>query len=194
MRNLLFAVLVALPLVLIGWMVWRGQQGSEEVRPPPRAPGEADVSRDGGGPSNAVAGEDAALLALLSGELGGARVDGAAVLYDDRTLFDYIDGAAPIFIERHFRKLAAAEMMTPEGGSLTCDVYDMQTPANATSIFDAERSPAAVAVADWPEAIAGPRAFVFHHDRFYVKLTAFDAGAEALLPALAQALRDRMSP
>ncbi len=189
-RNLLFALLVALPIALVAWIVWRGQQVAPEVRP---ASASAADSSAADASAAAPRGEDAALLGLLSGEPAGAKVDGQAVLYDEKTLFDYIDGAAPIFIERHFRKLAAAEMVTPEGGDLTCDIYDMQSPADATSIFEKERSPTATEVEGWPEAITGPRAFVFHHDHYYVKLTAFDAGAEALLPDLAAVLRERMA-
>ena len=113
-------------------------------------------------------------------------------LYDEKGLFDYIDGAAPIFIERHFRKLAASEMATPEGSDLVCDVYDMATIENAQSIFDKEKSATAKPLDAWPEAIAGPMSLVFHHGRYYAKLTAFDAKAEAALPAVARALKEKM--
>ena len=185
MRNLVFALLVVVPIALIGLIVWKGQSPPDYGRALP-------MSGKEGKPPTSVDQDDALLLALLSGEPAGAKVDGSPTLYDDKTLFDYINGAAPIFIERKFRKLAAAEMVTPEGGDLTCDVYDMGEAANAESIFAKERSATAAAVPDWPQAILGARAFVFHHDRYYVKLTAFDAGSEALLPELAAALRDKM--
>jgi hypothetical protein len=34
--------------------------------------------------------------------------------------------------------------------------------------------------------------FVFHHGRYYAKLTAFDAKAEAALPVVARSLKERM--
>jgi hypothetical protein len=34
--------------------------------------------------------------------------------------------------------------------------------------------------------------FVFHNTRYYAKLTAFDAKAEAALPAVAHSLKERM--
>jgi len=49
---------------------------------------------------------DKTLLALFQGDLGGAKVKDKVALYDEKGLFDYIDGAAPIFIQRHYRKLA----------------------------------------------------------------------------------------
>ena len=136
--------------------------------------------------------EDGALLALFEGDLGGARVKEKVALYDQKGLFDYVDGAAPVFIERGYRKLAAGELKSAAGSDLTCDVYDMASAANAAAIFDKERSASFKPVEGWPEAIAGSLSFVFHAGRFYVKLTAFDAKAEATLPTLARALRGRM--
>jgi hypothetical protein len=114
------------------------------------------------------------------------------MLYDEKGLFDYIDGAAPMYIQRHFRKLGAAEMVSADGGELTCDIYDMTAPENATAIFDAEKSASAKPVAGWPEAVTGKMSFVFRSGRYYAKLTAFDAKADAALPALAAALRTKM--
>ena len=176
-RIFLFVVLALIPPAFIGWMVQQGH----------RAPAAAAVPA--GRPSAAEA--DKTLLALFQGDLGGAKVN-KVTLYDEKGIFDYIDGAAPIFIERHFRKVAAAEMASAEGSDVDCGVYDMAVPANAQSIFNAEKSATAKPVADFPEAIAGPMSFVFRASRYYVKMTAFDAKAEAALPGLAKALKGKM--
>jgi hypothetical protein len=68
----------------------------------------------------------------------------------------------------------------------------MATPENAQAIFDKEKSTTAKFVDGWPEAIAGPMSFVFHHTRYYAKLTAFDAKAEAALPVVARSLKEKM--
>jgi hypothetical protein len=180
-RYVVFAILALVPMSLVGWIVWHGQQ----------TPVVAAASASAGHKSHG-GGADAALRAFFDGAPGGAKTKDKAALYDEKGLFDYIDGAAPIFIERHFRKLAAAEMATAEGSDLTCDIYDMNAPENAQSIFDKEKSPTAKPVPDWPEAIMGPMSFVFSNGRYYVKLTAFDKKAEAALPELAKALRERM--
>jgi hypothetical protein len=182
MRWIVAALLVAVPVALVTWVVASGRR----PLPPEVAPAPAAAASQPGQD------EDAVLKALFAPPLAGATVKGAVTLYDQKGLFDYIDGAAPIFIERKFRRLAAAEMGTPDGGELTCDVYDMAAPENARSIYDKERSPAAKVVDGWPEAITGPKSFVFRHGRYYAKLTAFDAKAEALLPEVAKGLRSRM--
>lgn len=135
--------------------------------------------------------EDGKLRALFKMPLVGAKIDGQVKLYDQQGLFDYIDGAAPIFIERNFRKLAAADLLAGEG-SLTCDIYDMRSADNAASIYTKEKSPTATAVAIGDQAHQGSMSLVFRRDRYYVKLTAFDKTAEALLPELARALVGRM--
>ena len=177
MRYLLFAVLALVPLALVGTLVWQGNKAP---------PAEHAAARSAGGDAVAV------LRWLFDFKLASAKIKEKISLYDDKGLFDYIDGAAPIFIERHFRKLAATELSTPEGSDLVCDVYDMATPDNAQSIFDKEKSAQAKPVEDWPGAIAGPMSFVFHQARYYVKLTAFDAKAEAALPLVARALKEKM--
>jgi hypothetical protein len=178
-RIIVFVVLALIPPTLIGTLVWQG-------RKPPLVE-HAPVSAR---PSGQEA--DTTLRALFEPSLAGAKVKEKVALYDEKGLFDYIDGAAPIFIERHFRKLAAVEMATPEGSDLVCDVYDMATPENAQAIFDKEKSPSAKLADGWPEAIVGPMSFVFHHARYYIKLTAFDAKAEAALPLVARSLKERM--
>ena len=179
MRILVFVVLALVPPTLIGALVWEGRKAPPVERAPAaaRAPGQE---------------ADAALRALFEPAPAGAKIKEKVTLNDEKGLFDYIDGAAPIFIERHYRKLAAAELATPEGSDLVCDVYDMANAENAQSIFDKEKSAQAKPVEDWPEAITGPMSLVFHHARYYAKLTAFDAKAEAMLPAVARALKERM--
>jgi hypothetical protein len=119
-------------------------------------------------------------------------VKGDIALYDGPGLFNYIDGAAPIFIERHFRKLSAAELVTADGSDFTCDLYDMSSPADAESIFSKERSATAKPAPGFAQGVAGPMSLVFQKGRYYVKLTAFDAKAEAALPAVGQAIAGKI--
>jgi len=178
-RIIVFAILALIPPTLIGTLIWQGRKATVVEHAPASAR-----------PSGQEA--DATLRALFEPSPAGAKVKEKVALYDEKGLFDYIDGAAPIFIERHFRKLAAVEMATPEGSDLVCDVYDMAAPENAQAIFDKEKSPNAKLADGWPEAIVGPMSFVFHHARYYIKLTAFDAKAEAVLPLVARSLKEKM--
>jgi hypothetical protein len=112
--------------------------------------------------------------------------------YDSKGLFDYIDGAAPLYVERGFVLLGAAEMKTARGHELTCDVYDMGSAAGARAIYAAEPSRQARAQSIGDEGRASTLSLVFRQGRYYVKLTAFDADAEKSLPEVARALARRL--
>ncbi len=181
MRHVLFALLVAVPAALVTWMVSRGVYG----QPGSRCSAEERAAAD------AAADPDAALAALLATPIGEFSINGEVELFDRQGLFDYINGAAPLYIDRNFRKLAAAEL-TIGDSELTCDIYDMGEAANAASIFEAEATPHAEP-ADWGDAGRTSRmALVFREGRYYVKLTAFDDNAEKALPELAELLLERM--
>jgi hypothetical protein len=176
LRPFVAALLVAVPVVLVGWVAWSG-------RGPPRQPAASSAGRGGA---------EASLPGLFQALPPGARLKGPVAFYDERSLFDYIDGAAPLYLQRHFRRLAAAEVAVAGGGEITADVYDMSAPADAASIFAAERSPSGRPVPGLDAAAAGPLSLVFHRGRFYVKLTAFDGRGEAALPEIARALAGGM--
>lgn len=179
MRALLLAVLVAVPVALVGWVRWAAVHDAPPEFVPPEAPKRLEDP-------------EPALRALFRGELGGLSVSGDPSAFDEKSLFDAIDGAAPIFLERKFRRSLSVELATATGHELTCDVYDMTDEEHARSIFEKERSSQAKVPADWPQALAGPMSLVFHQGRFYVKMTAFDAEAEEALPRLGRALREKM--
>ena len=178
MRRLLLAVLLAVPLALVGWVRWAAVHDAPKEFVPPEAPRAEDP--------------EPALRKLFEGPLAELKTRAEPAFFDEKTLFDAIDGAAPIFIQRKFRRLVSMELATAGGHELTCDVYDMTDAEHAGSIFEKEKSSQAKTPADWPEALTGPMSLVFHQGRFYVKLTAFDAEAEAALPALGRALREKM--
>ena len=197
MRYAVFVVLALVPVCLVGWIARQGRNvppnafiASAAASSAPSGHGDRAVSGAQG--AKGASPEDAALLALLSGSVEGATIKDKVTLYDEQSLFEAIDGAAPLYIERHFRRLAASEMATADGGELSCHVYDMTEAENAASIFFAEKSAASRPVEDWPQAIAAKGSFIFRSGPYYVKLTAFDRKAEAALPKLARALRERM--
>jgi len=173
-------VLLAVPVALVVWVGWAAVHDAPKEFVPPEAP------------KPAAEDPEPALRALFEGKPAGLTVKGAPTFYDANGLFAAIDGAAPIFIERKFRRLASVELATASGKDLTCDVYDMTDDEHATSIFEKEKSSQAKTPEDWPQALVGPMSLVFHQARFYVKLTAFDAESEAALLPLGRALQEKM--
>jgi len=181
-QRLVTVATIAVSLVLAGAHLW-GRAHMSVALAANQAAKQTPVASCGG---------DAALRSFFKGAPAGMKVKDKVELYDEKGLFNYIDGGAPLYIKHHFRRLGAAEMSSDGSGELTCDIYDMDGPANALSIFTAEKSSAFKPVAGWPEAHTSPMSFVFHQGCYYVKLTAFDKKAESAMPALAGALRERM--
>jgi hypothetical protein len=180
-RALVAAVLVAAPMALFAWVAWKG-------RGPPRQPRGAAAASTARVPP----GDDAALRQLFDGLAPAAQLKAPVALYDAHSLYEYIDGGAPLYLARHFRRLAAAELATADGAELNADVYDMTAPEDAAGMFDAEASPQSTPVGGFDAGRAGAMSLVFRQGRFYVKLTAFDARGEAALPAVGRALAGRM--
>jgi hypothetical protein len=112
-------------------------------------------------------GGDAALRNLFKSTPADTKVKDKVELYDEKGLFNYIDGGAPLYIKNHFRKLGASEMVSEKGGELTCDIYDMNGPDNARAMFTSEKSSTSKAVTGWSEAASGPMFFIFHQGYYY---------------------------
>jgi hypothetical protein len=175
------AVLLAVPVALVAWVRWAAVHEAPAEYVPPKA--EAGAAQSDPVP---------ALRKLFEGTPGGLSPAGEGAVYDTQTLFEAINGAAPVYLERKFRRLLSMELKTPGGDEVTCDVYDMTDAEHARAIFEKERSAQAQAPPGWPEAVVGPMSLVFHRGRFYVKATAFNAGGEAALLPLGRALEERM--
>jgi hypothetical protein len=179
-RRLVAAALVAAPILLVGWVARKG-------RGPARQPRGAAPPAAGLPP-----GDDAALARLFETLAPAARLKAPVVLYDEKLLYEYIDGGAPLYVARHFRRLAAAELDAAGGAELNADVYDMAAPENAAAIFALESSAQARPAPGFDAGRTGPMSLVFRQGRFYVKLTAFDPRGEAALAEVGRAIAARL--
>jgi hypothetical protein len=102
-------------------------------------------------------------------------------------LWEYIDGAADLYLEYGFQAVVAAEYMTADSArSLTVEVYRMATPLGGFGIYAAERSPEDSIVAVGVQGRLSENTLNFWKGPFYVKLTSFDV-AEDVPQVLAHA-------
>lgn len=69
---------------------------------------------------------------------GWTRVEGPTV-YTRENLFEYINGAADLFLQYDFRELTAARYENGGKASLTVDVYRMGDPVHAFGVYSRER-------------------------------------------------------
>ncbi len=139
------------------------------------------------------------LAILILGSAGGAAVrpqDGAALVgrlpkpagwtmseapqkYLPETLFEYINGGAESYLSYEFVELALGQYKASAGkATMTVEIYDMATPRNAFGIYGAERYPESRFLPIGVQGYIEDGALNFLAGRYYIKLLAYEAGAE----------------
>jgi hypothetical protein len=123
----------------------------------------------------------------------GWSLAGEVLIYDADTLWEYINGAAELFVEFGVQTCRAADMVAGDV-TVTVELYDMGTPLNAFGVYEREKPGDGISV---PGAVAGvvsaPYQALLLKGGTYVKVNTFEgelteeAGLQ-LLEALAAAL------
>lgn len=124
---------------------------------------------------------------------------GEVLTYDADTLWEYINGAAELFVEFGVQTCRAADMVAGDV-TVTVELYDMGTPLNAFGVYEREKPGDDISV---PGAVAGlvsaPYQALLLKGGTYVKVNTFEgelteeAGLQ-LLEALAAALPGGTTP
>jgi hypothetical protein len=137
------------------------------------------------------------LIVSLSGMVGGpawaARPDWKAFVFPDltgwkrsaeiqtfspRTLYEYIDGAADLYLTYDFEALKVAEYHNEKKGSVTIDVYFHKTPIQAFGIYSQERLPDANFIDVGAQGYVESNALNFLTGPYYVKISSYNTGVE----------------
>ncbi len=88
-----------------------------------------------------------ALRGALPETVGGWSKDGPAQLYDQDSIYSYIDGHAEVYLAYGMRRcLAQRYGGTAEGPGIVVDIFELATPADAYGVFthDQEGEPTAI--------------------------------------------------
>jgi hypothetical protein len=146
---------------------------------------------------NQKAGLKADLLGLLpkQGEPNDWRMESEPRFYEPDNLWEYIDGAAEQYLLYGFREvITVAYAVGTDSGSVTVEVYCMESPTHAFGIYAAERSPEEQPVAIGVQGYQGPNVLNFYKGPYYVKLTSFSSydGLRASLVRMGQSISDKM--
>ncbi|OGG01975.1 MAG: hypothetical protein A3F83_08710 [Candidatus Glassbacteria bacterium RIFCSPLOWO2_12_FULL_58_11] len=70
---------------------------------------------------------------------GGWRTVAPPKVYQDRALYDYIDGGADLYMEFGFSEVAAGQYQTPRGKTIYLNLFKMAGPKAAFGIFSVTR-------------------------------------------------------
>ena len=72
-------------------------------------------------------------------EMAGWKQSGEVQTFLPRTLFEYINGAADLYLTYDFQELKVAEYINDQKSSLTVEIYRHGTPVQAFGIYSQER-------------------------------------------------------
>jgi hypothetical protein len=100
--------------------------------------------------------------------------------FRQETLFEYIDGAAEVYLSYDFQELLVAQFQEMSSkASMTLEIYDMGNGRNAFGIYSAERYPESHFLPIGNQGYLDEGALNFLAGRYYVKLLCFEAGSRS---------------
>jgi len=122
--------------------------------------------------------DDFSNLAKFSdNEITNWKLSSPVSIYDKKTIFDYIDGAAELYLAYGFAKVASAEYKNGQT-SIMIDVYDMAIPENAFGVYSLNRYQEANYVSIGNEGILTDANLDFWKGNYYCKVYSFDPSEE----------------
>lgn len=171
--------LAVLPLVLL--LLWTFRR---PPLPPPKTAGKGH----------------AAVAEALPAAVGGWKRVGKLLRFDKKTLYDRINGAAPVYIKGGYQRSLGAEYRHPSiKEAVQVDFYVMGTTKEAEAIYTKEQDPEAKRVKVGQGGYLATGNLNFWESVVYVKIAGYDDGTDvtaqltALGKGLAQSAR-KMGP
>ena len=111
-------------------------------------------------------------------EINGWKQSGEIQTFIPKTLFEYINGAADLYIIYDFQELKVAEYKNEKKASVTVEIYEHKTPTHAFGIYSQERLPDANIVDVGAQGYIENNVLNFLIGPYYVKMTGYNTGAE----------------
>ena len=95
-----------------------------------------------------------------------------------KTLFEYINGGADLYLSYDFQELKVAEYSNEKKASVTIEVYRHRTPTHAFGIYSQERLPDANFVDIGTQGYIEENILNFMAGPYYVKISGLNTGRE----------------
>lgn len=107
----------------------------------------------------------------------GWKVKGEVLRFQPENLFEFINGAAEIYLSYDFRSLITAEYIQEESPvSVSVEIYDMGNVKNAFGIYSAERFEDSNFINVGLQGYIEEEVLNFLMDRYYIKMFCFEGG------------------
>lgn len=115
-------------------------------------------------------------IKTLFPQLNGWTQKGNIDVYTPDNLYEYIDGAADVFLAYDFQELAAATFESNPKGSFTVDIYRHGSPKNGFGIYSQEKPAKGPFIPIGAQGYYEKGVLNFLVDCCYVKINGFDLG------------------
>lgn len=102
-----------------------------------------------------VRGDEPSVDNLIPNEINGWKAETPDGIYDRKTLFDYIDGGAEVYLAYGFQKMLARRFVKENEPSITLDIFDMGSPEDAFGVYSFEQDGKSVGIGNDSEYAAG---------------------------------------
>jgi hypothetical protein len=122
-----------------------------------------------------VTGLDAAELRFP--EIAGWNQSGGSQTFSPKTLYEYINGAADLYLASDFEELRVAEYRDEKKASVVVEAYRHRTSRDAFGIYSQERLPSPNILKVGAQGYIDSNILNFVQGRYYVKISSFNTGA-----------------
>ena len=112
----------------------------------------------------------------LASEIAGWKWDGKEMKYDPKSVFQYMNGAAELYLAYDFQNLRVRRFEKPNQPPITLELYDMASSENAYGVFSFERQDEAVGIGQGSEFGGG--LLRFWKGKYFLSIYADGGGVE----------------
>lgn len=127
-------------------------------------------------------------------EVPGWKKSGEIQTFIPKTLYEYINGAADLYLTYDFQELKVAEYLNEKKGSVMIDVYRHKTPTHAFGIYSQERLPDANIIDMGAQGYIEGEFLNFIAGPYYVKITGYriESGGREVLISFAKKVAESL--
>ena len=136
-----------------------------------------------------------ALLPTME-EISGWEFSSTPQFFEPGNLWEYIDGAAELYLQYGFRMVVTSEYTSRKDSNfLNVEIYQMESPDHAFGIYAAERSPDDNFVQIGVQGYLGESYLNFWKGPYYVKLISFQtsSGTKGVLLEFSRLIADKIA-
>jgi hypothetical protein len=111
-------------------------------------------------------------------EVIGWKLSEGVQTFVPKTLYEYIDGAADLYLTYDFEELKVGEYSNDRKGSVTVEVYRQKSPTLAFGVYSQERPSNLSLVSMGAQGYIDENLLNFLSGSYYVKINSYKTGAE----------------